>query len=395
MVPPGPAHVPFGEQLRRLRAEADLSLRELARRVHHGKSYLHELETGQKRPSAAVARRLDEALGGRGSLTAVDAEAHERPPRDDDELDALELARRVAASDVSTETVERLERVADDLAMAYATTTPAELLPRVRQHLAYVARLMDTRKTLDQQRRLVIIGGWLALLRATLHIDLHQGAAADAHLATAAQLADHAGHPEITAWCLETKAWQVLTGGDFRRAVELSRQAQVLAPKGGSVIIQATAQEGRAWARIGDRARTRDALDRVERLVAGLPTPDRPEHHYQYDPAKALSYAATTLSWAGDPAAEPFARDVIAALESPADRVSRPRRIASARLDLGLALLAAHKPDEAAAVTIAAIESGRVVPSNWWRVTEIAAGVNRSRAPEAADLRDALEAYSP
>ena len=79
------------------------------------------------------------------------------------------------------------------------------------------------------------------------------------------------------AWCLETRAWGVLTAGDYRRAIELSQGAQTVAPRGSSAHIQATAQEGRAWARMGDRRRTREALDRMTRLVGGLPVPDRPE----------------------------------------------------------------------------------------------------------------------
>ena len=108
------------------------------------------------------------------------------------EIEALELTRRVSASDVSHETLDRLDRVADSVAMAYATTPPAELLPRVRRHLEYVTSLVDARKTLAQHRRLLVVGGWLALLRATLHVDLRQEAAADAYLITAAQLAAHA-----------------------------------------------------------------------------------------------------------------------------------------------------------------------------------------------------------
>jgi hypothetical protein len=37
-----------------------------------------------------------------------------------DEIDAWELARRVEASDVSTGTLDRIERAVDDLASAYA-----------------------------------------------------------------------------------------------------------------------------------------------------------------------------------------------------------------------------------------------------------------------------------
>ncbi len=137
-------------------------------------------------------------------------------------------------------------------------------------------------------------------------------------------------------------------------------------------------------------------LDRVARLISSLPVPDRPEHHYRYDPSKANTYTATTLAWAGDPAAEEYAREVIVQLEGEAKAGrARPRRIASAQLDLGLALLTSQRPDEAAAVATTAITSGRVVPSNWWRATEIVSGVERTGIREANDLRQAYEACRP
>ncbi|OJF13568.1 helix-turn-helix domain-containing protein [Couchioplanes caeruleus] len=379
----------FPDELRRLRARRGLSLRELAAAVHYGKSYLHELETGRKPPSPAVASRLDDALHANGVLAAMLGPP--APADSEGEIEALELARRVTASDVSAETLDRLERAVDAMAMAYATTPPANLVPRVRRHLEYASRLVDARKTLVQHRRLLAVGGWLSLLRATLHIDLRQAAAADAYLSIAAEFAGQAEHREIAAWCLETKAWAVLTAGDYRQALDLSRQAQGVAPRDGSAFVQATAQEGRAWARLGNRAATRRTLDRVERLADHRPFPEHPEHHYQYDPAKAHAYTATTLAWAGDPAAEAVAREVIAELEQEG---ARPRRVASAQLDLGLALLAAEKPDEAAAAATAAIGSGRIVPSNWWRASEVVAGVQRAGV-EAHDLREQYEAFRP
>jgi tetratricopeptide (TPR) repeat protein len=314
------------------------------------------------------------------------------PNEDGSELEAIELVRRVTASDVSPETLDRLERATDHMAMAYATTPPAELLPRVRRHLDYVSSLADARKTLDQQRRLVTVGGWLSLLCATLHIDLQQSTAADVYLLTAEELADQAGHREIAAWVLETRAWDVLTAGDFQQALQLSQQAQAIAPRGSSALIQATAQEGRAWARLGDRTHTSEVLGRVERLTANRPATEHPEHHYPYDPAKVRSYTATTLAWSGDPAAETVAREVITELEVDG---ARPRRVASAQLDLGLALLAAEKPDEAAAVASQAIRSGRIVASNWWRASEVMAGVQHSGVREARSLREEYETFRP
>jgi len=379
----------FADELRRLRLERGLSYRGLAQVVHYAKSYLEDLEKGRKLPSPALARRLDEALRAGGRLAATlrtpapaDAEA---------EIEALELARRVSASDVSTETLDRLELAFDDMAMAYATVPPEVLLPRVRRHLAYVGQLLDSRKTLSQHQRIIVLGSWFSLLRATLHIDLRHGAAAEASLRTAADLAGQVEHREIAAWCLETRAWDQLTAGDYRQALELSQHAQTIAPADGSAIVQATAQEGRARARLGDHE-TRRVLDRVDRLAGHRAAPAHPEHHFQYDPAKAHAYAATTLAWAGDRAAEAVAREVIAELERDG---ARPRRIASAQLDLGLALLVADKPDEAAAAATEAITSGRVVPSNWWRVREVVAGVADAGAPEAASLRDVAEEFRP
>ncbi|GIH13076.1 hypothetical protein [Rugosimonospora africana] len=314
-------------------------------------------------------------------------------PVDDeaDEIEALELVRRVAASDVGGETVGRLEHVVDDLAMRYSVTPPAQLMVRVRRYLAYSSDLLDhaVRKTLDEHRRLVVVSAWLSLLAATLHIDLKQPAMADARLLTAASLASHAGHREIEAWVLETRAWSALTNGDYPAALRLAQAARSVAPRDSSVAIQATAQEGRAWARLGRADETYEAIGRVEHLVAGLARPDRPEHHYQYDPGKATAYFATTLAWVGDPAAEGYARQVIAQLEHVG---GWPRRVAAAQVDLGLALIAANRPDEAAGVTQVAILSGRIVPSNHWRALEVVSALEAAGLPEAAQVRDAYEA---
>jgi transcriptional regulator with XRE-family HTH domain len=382
----------FPGELRRRREQRGLSYRQLAALSTVSSSQISDLEKGQRRPTREIAAALDAALDARGTLSAT-----LRAPAPDDvegEFEALELAQRAAASDVSDTTLDRLDGIADRMAMSYATTPPVELLPKVRRHLRYVDQLLAGRMTLIQHRRLLIAGGWLSLLRATLHVDLQQRAASAAHLETATELAEQAGNLEIAAWCLETQAWDALTLGDFRQAVELARHAQDIAPAGGSAIVQATAQEGRAWARLGDQAATRDALRRVEHLAEHRPVPAHPEHHYQYDPGKMHAYTATTLAWAGDPAAERVAREVLAELEQEG---ARPRRIASARLDLGLALLSGDhpRPDEAAGEARAAIRSGRIVPSNWWRVEELVDGVVDSGAPDGRDLREEADAVRP
>jgi hypothetical protein len=122
---------------------------------------------------------------------------------------------------------------------------------------------------------------------------------------------------------------------------------------------------------------------RTRRSLAAQLAPDR------YDPAKSEAYTATTLAWLGDPAAENYARHILARLESSADGPPRPRRAASARLDLSLALIASDRPDEAAGTALVASTSGRVVPSNYWRAREVICAVASRGVPEAAELAEA------
>lgn len=385
-------HARFPELLRSLMAERGIGVRALARDVPCNAGHISKILNGHKRPSPKLAAILDKMLDADGTLAelaAALAPASSVSSPAGDELAAVELARRATASDVGAATVQRLELAVDDLAVAYPGTPPAELAERVRAHLGYVSGLLDGRVTLTEHRRLLVVAGWLSLLAATCAIDLHHDPAAAAHLRTASQLAGEAGHAEIAAWCMETRAWQVLTAGNYQGAAELARAAQHAAPERSSAYIQATAQEGRALARLGDATGTRDVLTRVETLVSPLPAPDRPEHHYRYDPAKADAYTATTLSWIGDPAAERYVRTVLGRLESATAGPPRPRRAASARLDLGLALIAGDQHDEAAAVTLDAITSGRLVPSNYWRAAEVVTAVADRGLPEAADLTDA------
>src|SRR5690242_8918813 len=179
----------FGERMRALLDARGISYRALAARVYQSKSHLNDIANGRKLPTLEIARRLDEVLGAGGELVALAREPIVEPSAvaDDAEVEAIELARRIEASDVSDGTLARLEQVTDRLAMAYAGAPPHELLPRVRRHLGYVTGLTEARMTLVQRRRLLVTGGWLALLAATLHIDLRQREAAEMWLTTAEQ----------------------------------------------------------------------------------------------------------------------------------------------------------------------------------------------------------------
>ncbi|MGW3649369.1 helix-turn-helix domain-containing protein [Streptomyces sp. NPDC000878] len=376
--------IDFGTEVRAALKAQGKSLRGAARELHYDVAYLSRVINGKQAPSSEVIQAVNEYLG--LSLKAEDASGPQG-----DEMDAWELARRLQASDVGNATLERLEHTFDRLAMAYPRSAPEDLLRQVRKHSGYVVKLLDGRKTLSEHRRLLVLGGWLSVLAATVHIDLMQDDEATARLETAATLAREAGYPDIEAWCYETEAWRVLTDGDYVEAVDLSRAAREVAPSGSSALIQATAQEGRAHARLGNATETYAAIERVQEMSASLGIPDTPEHHYRYDPSKSLSYAATTLAWLGDSAAEPYAREVIKRLSPSTDVTKWPRRVASANIDLALVLLKENRLDEACDSAQKAILSGRVVPSNHWRALEVVKAVEARQLPEGVDLREAYQ----
>ncbi|MET8689703.1 helix-turn-helix domain-containing protein [Streptomyces sp. NPDC004732] len=396
----------FAVSARAALTEKGISIRAAARALNYDPAYVSRVLNGRQQPSAKLAQGLDQLSGADGALAALVSPgpwsaitaphpSWDAGPGSDDDLEALELARRVEASDVGAETLDRLEAAFDGLAVAYQTARPGALLRDVRRHSAYVTKLLDERKTLAEHRRLLVIGGWLSLLGATLHVDLKQGAAATSRLRTAALLARHAEHPEILGWVFETKAWTALTAGNYGRAVELSRAAQDIAPRGSSAEVQSAAQEGRARARLGEKKEAREAIDRVHRLAATLVMRAQPEHHYVYDPRKATSYLATTLSWIGDPAAESAAKEVIGHTATGIAPSEWPRRVVSAHLDLALTLLSLDRLDEATDVANKAILSGRLLPANFWRVLEIVRAVEARQLPEGRDLREAYEDLSP
>ena len=372
----------------------NIGVRALARRVHCDPGLISRLRSGKQQPSPNIARLLDEELGAAGALAAAERSTPARPDTvADDEIAAIEVVRRAAASDVGEATVGELERTTDAMALAYPRTPPDQLLTRVRTHLAYASGLLACRTTPTEHRRLLVTSGWLSLLALTCLIDLRRFPPASAYLRTATELARETGHREIAAWCLETKAWQVLTEGDYLHAAAYAQAAQRTAPQDGSAYIQATGQEARAWARLGAAREAREALARTEALVAPLPTPDRPEHHYQYDPAKSDAYTATTLAWLGDPAAAGYARGVLGPLESGTDGPVRPRRAASARLDLALALTASGQLDEAAYTALTAVTSGLLVPSNYWRAKEVVEVIGDRGVSTVGNLREAFDEF--
>lgn len=76
-------NAPFGEELRRRRLAADITLTLLAQKIHYSKSQLSKVERGIKSPSPQLARLCDAELGANGELTALISGNRSNPLVDD------------------------------------------------------------------------------------------------------------------------------------------------------------------------------------------------------------------------------------------------------------------------------------------------------------------------
>lgn len=289
------------------------------------------------------------------------------------------------ATDVGSATLDLLDLNVDGMARAYTRAPPGELLRDVRTSARQVGALLDGRATLTQRRRLLTAAGWLALLAATLHVDLGQRGAAGAARNVAGSLGRETDHDEISAWVCEVDAWAALVDQDWPRAASLAAAGEAVAPISSPAAAQLAMQTARAAARLGDGPGVRAALRRSA-AASDRQSQDRtPDHHFYFDASKRDLYTGTALAWLGDPAAEDYARHSARRYEAG----SQPRRLATAHLDLGLVLARLGRPDEAAHFGVLALASNELVPSNAWRADELIAAVGTHRGvPEVEELRE-------
>lgn len=314
------------------------------------------------------------------------------PPAGRADGDALlDLIARAEASDVTPSVLDTLDVVTDELARAYTTTPAQSLLDEVQTHARQIGGLLAGRALLAQRRRLLVAGGWLALLAATIYVDL--GARRNAAVArtVAASLERETGHGELGAWAVEIDTWTALVDQDWQRAAGLAAVGENVAPANTGAAVQLAAQSARAAARLGDGPAVRAALDRAAHRIATQPS-DRPsDHHFAFDARKLDHYVATALAWLGDPAGERRAREIVEQYPP----AGAPRRLATARLDLGLIMAREQRPDEAAELGILAVDSDRLVPSNMWRAVELDEALARHRdVGEVAELHERLSDLS-
>ena len=264
-------------------------------------------------------------------------------------FDTLELTRLAEISDIGAGTIESLNETADLLCRAYPSTPAATLRDRTKRRLQHVIRLLGGRSTLDQHRELLVVAAWLAVLLGCLHYDLGEREEAEAARQAAYQWAKQAGHGELMGWAFEMSAWFALAEGRYEQLIEFAQAGQSIAGT-GSAGVQLILQEAKGWSRLGDHKQADAALTRGAEMLGRMPVPAHPEHHFVFDHAKWMHYAASCYVMLGDnDRAEEHAREVITQHGRPDGTTNAPMRTAQARMDLAIVAARRGELDQAVA----------------------------------------------
>jgi tetratricopeptide (TPR) repeat protein len=333
-------------------------------RLNCDEKRLARWETGEVLWPHAIYRRALHELTGRDAEDLGFTPQHrrsERPlligavvPRDTlqaeaEIFDTLELTRLAEISDIGAGTIETLNETADLLCRAYPSTPAATLRDRTKRRLQHVIRLLGGRSTLDQHRELLVIAAWLAVLLGCLHYDLGEREEAEAARQAAYQWAKQAGHGELMGWAFEMSAWFALVEGRYEQLIEFAQAGQAIAGT-GSAGVQLILQEAKGWSRLGDHKQADAALTRGAEMLGRMPVPDHPEHHFVFDHAKWMHYAASCYVMLGDnDRAEEHAREVITQHGRPDGTTNAPMRTAQARMDLAIVAARRGELDQAVA----------------------------------------------
>ncbi|RCG33142.1 XRE family transcriptional regulator [Sphaerisporangium album] len=298
----------FGEELRRRRLAAGLTLTQLAGLVHYSKGQLSKVERGLKPPSRELATHCDAKLDAKGALTALaraslpgtEAEAAETSTGDEEvwlmqlspdgqswfrtvgrrqvvvagaaSMAAMSIGRPGASSTADGERfLEASRSLFDEYRRLGQTGSPGFLMPALIAQ-THVLRELSAHAGSRVRRDLLKMGSRYAEYVGWLAQEAGDERAALWWTRRAVELAAAGGDGDLAAYGLVRRALVTLYRGEAEQTVELARRAQsgTVPPRIHGLAAQREAQ-GHALA--GDYDASMRGLDRARTLLARH-TPD-------------------------------------------------------------------------------------------------------------------------
>ncbi|MEC3974777.1 hypothetical protein [Amycolatopsis sp. H20-H5] len=301
---------------------------------------------------------------------------------------------KIRRSEVSTETIEHLLAVTEDLCCQYAWRDTGELRLDALIWLKHVKNLLDGPCSLRNHRDLLVAAGWLSLLIGCVEYDRGNRYGAEMARSGAYHLDKESGHGEIAAWSFEMGAWFALTQNNFDTVGKFVNGGILAAPH-SSVTVQLSALQAKAQARMGEPVD--GILDHGFAKLAKHDNPSRPENHFVIDPTKWDFYAMDCYRISGqDDKSANHAHEVLR-LSKRADGTEKsPMRAAEATLTLAILALREGNLEGAESLTDQALDAQRrSVNSLMLVTTEVSREARRiyTHDPATKSLRDKIDLF--
>jgi transcriptional regulator with XRE-family HTH domain len=286
----------FGQTMRRLREDAGIGLRELARRVPTDPGYLSKIETGTRVPTVELAAALGDRLGVGGQLVALvpidDPVA--ASVRDSQRIGRLLCARPMR--DVADTIGERTGQLAVD----YLHSPPAPMLEQSLE-LRRVAGDKLRRARPEHIRDLTLWIGYLSGVLAYATLDLGNAAAALAHADIAFTAADRAGSNELRAWVRGTQSLILRFDGRYVDALRHAERGLQYCDA-GTARIRLLCGVAQSAANLGDARAAHQALDAAAEARDRVDGADTLAGLFTFSEAKQAYYSGSSLIWLTSPA---------------------------------------------------------------------------------------------
>ena len=319
--------VSFGEELRRRRRTAGLSLLDLARRVHYSPGYLSKIENGRKKPTVVLARQCDAVLHAGGELTAMalarpqrgagqqgagqqgagrqggpqPAGARQDPAGFDGEVWTITLAGNgsggfvphgrqdapgpLAGTEFPTrgaEAAARSEHVVnffraqfDQLRRLGHTTSPFVVLPLLVVQTQLLRAIANSATDEELRRDVCRLAARYAEYAGWMAQETGDDRAANWWTATAVRLAEDGGDPYLAQYALVRRADIALYRQDATDTIRLTRKAQSDGSAPARVRGLAAQREAQGHALAGDYDSCLRALDRAGALLQAAEAEDQ------------------------------------------------------------------------------------------------------------------------
>jgi transcriptional regulator with XRE-family HTH domain len=289
----------FAEELRRLRTQRGLSFRGLAELAHCSKTQIQDLETGRRRPTAAIARTLDEAFGAGGHLARLigDAQINGTAP----EAAAIELTPAAAPEPMDDRDVQLLH------------DTVQHLVSLDTMHGSEGLHLTAVRAFRNAYRKLSTVGA-----RPGIRGDVHAAVAEVGEVAAwlsydsehhevsrqvaneAMLVAQLAGDTSMYRFLLSHLSMQATFLGRGAEGLQLADRVIAEGPKSRRVVGMMRIRRARALGQLGDSAQALTELERACGDLAGGVGPTDPGWTWWLHDAELAVHEARIKSSLGD-----------------------------------------------------------------------------------------------